>query len=535
MKFSAGVSPKFVATYENIGRNIPGGSARLRGGGRASARYKRLQNVNGRSDVLFANNNMDSSHPGSTAYFPPQPVNVYFTAKLETEGAPIPDGRFTFQLDDLEHDLHAEASNDANGDIVFPGVLLTKGGMYDFIVRQLQLDGNGWTTDVSTFRINFFATDHGNGSVLTLGEPQYPDGLPVFYNVYSIAPTDVTVTALLTVEGAPLPDGRFEFGLYGENNELLSSARSDDLISSARNDQNGDITFPDVTLDAEGTYHFFVRQLTPSDSEWTTDATTYPVDFNASDDGAGALQIIASYPNGQPIFNNVYSIAPTDTTVTAIVTVTGAQLPNGRFEFGLYNEDDELISSARNDASGDVAFPDVILDTVGVHRFFVRQLTPSDDEWLVDGSSYRIDITVYDDGSGTMQTAQDYPDGPPVFDNVYRAWQAATVSATLKICGYNPPPATFSFGLYNEAGQLVAETDMSGSGEIALGPVEFDTPGRYSFRIRQISSSIPGWTLDSRIRTATVIVTEREGVLQARMRPDMLVFVNKYGSCPGIA
>ena len=288
----------------------------------------------------------------------------------------------------------------------------------------------------------------------------------------------------------------------------------------------------------------------PYKIDWDADGDMYnshiqATQFSAPYEGAesfgnGYNNLDISYTNGE--------MFTMPATVNISVEVQGGDepLPSGRFEFGLYEESEDLrssslISTATNDEDGNVTFSGITLDTEGEYHFSVSQLTQSDDEWLVDDSSYRIDITVYDDGSGTLQTTQAYPDGLPVFDNVYRALPVgpgladAVVSATLKICGYNPPSATFSFGLYNEAGQLVAETDMSGKGEIALGPVEFDTPGSYPFSIRQISSSIPGWTLDSRTRTATVVVRERGGELQARMRPDILVFVNKYGTCPGIA
>ena len=285
--------------------------------------------------------------------------------------------------------------------------------------------------------------------------------------------------------------------------------------------------------------------------DWDVDGATYndhiqATQFSVPYEGAepfdnGYNNLDISYTNGEMV---IIPAAPATVTISVAVHGGDEPLPSGRFEFGLYEESEDLrssslISTATNDEDGNVTFPPITLATDGEYHFSVSQITESDDEWLIDGSTFRISITAFDDGSGTIQTAEDYPDGPPEFDNVHQAPAAgpgsssdATVSATLKICGYDPPSATFSFGLYNEAGQLVAETDMSESGEIVLGPVEFDTPGSYPFSIRQISSSIPGWTLDSRTRTATVVVREREGELQARMRPDMLVFVNKYGTCP---
>ena len=329
--------------------------------------------------------------------------------------------------------------------------------------------------------------------------------------------------------------------VYNNIGTKLDISGNTKLTGNEANKNGGAISIPysliedlDVGPDVVFSYN---KAAEAYDINWAVDGDKYNDHIHATqftapfDNAYNNLDI--SYTTGTQTFVPIY------TDVTAHMTTTGAPIPDGRFEFGLYDESDNLISEAANDENGDIVFTGVTLGSPDAHTFTVRQVTQSDNEWTADDAIYRVNINAYDRGDMVLEAYDPtYPDGSPVFNNVYRGSSGggqgsaeATVSARLKLCGYAPPPTSFSFGLYDEAGQLVAEASMSGAGDIVFDPVEFDTPGRYQLSIRQTSAAIPDWTLDSRIRTATVIVMEKGGVLQARMRPDILVFVYKYGSC----
>jgi hypothetical protein len=75
-----------------------------------------------------------------------------------------------------------------------------------------------------------------------------------------------TVTARKTALGAPLRDQQFEFGLFDSGNNE---------VGKARNDANGNVTFPPLSFSEAGEYKFTVRELTPSGGGWTTDSKVY--------------------------------------------------------------------------------------------------------------------------------------------------------------------------------------------------------------------------------------------------------------------
>jgi hypothetical protein len=52
----------------------------------------------------------------------------------------------------------------------------------------------------------------------------FPDGFPSFTNTYTVTPAQVIISGVKIGVGAELPCGRFTFGLYDENGELVGTA-----------------------------------------------------------------------------------------------------------------------------------------------------------------------------------------------------------------------------------------------------------------------------------------------------------------------
>jgi pilin isopeptide linkage protein len=95
-------------------------------------------------------------------------------------------------------------------------------GIYEFTLKELTQSGGGWITDDDEFRVIVEVIDDGHGNLIAT--ISYPDGFPAFTNTYAPAPICVIFSARKTAVGAPLPCGRFTFGLYNEAGELISSA-----------------------------------------------------------------------------------------------------------------------------------------------------------------------------------------------------------------------------------------------------------------------------------------------------------------------
>ena len=112
----------------------------------------------------------------------------------------------------------------------------------------------------------------------------------------------VVVPVVLEAEkiaiGAPLPSGFFSFGVFNQNNVQ---------VSTATNNAEGRIVFPQIFFTQIGTFHYTIRELTPDGNGWTTDRTVFPVTIAIINDGMGHFVADVSFPNGAPLFRNVFS------------------------------------------------------------------------------------------------------------------------------------------------------------------------------------------------------------------------------------
>lgn len=73
----------------------------------------------------------------------------------------------------------------------------------------------------------------------------------------------------------------FEFGLYDENGILVATAQN----------QDGTISFPQLAFTEPGTYHYTIRELTPSGTDcWLTDESVHPVTVTITRKGSWSLR-----------------------------------------------------------------------------------------------------------------------------------------------------------------------------------------------------------------------------------------------------
>jgi len=215
--------------------------------------------------------------------------------------------------------------------------------------------------------------------------------------------SDVFYTLKLTKNaiGAKLVGGEFTFALYSEIGAL---------VATATNDATGIIAFSIHLF--EGIQIFTVRELSAPEG-WIRDPKVYRIYFLA--DAFGQVQ--AYFPDGLPGFKN--TLIP--------------QIPCSLVQFG-----------------------GLTFSTPGIFEYTMREFPPPEG-WKVQQGEYRVVITVRDDGSGNLFATLNYPDGYPGFVNA-RAFVPAQVifSATKTTVGAPLECGAFQFGLYDQAGSLVA-------------------------------------------------------------------------------
>lgn len=111
------------------------------------------------------------------------PADVTITAHKELLGATLTDGQFAFQLTGIGSDLRA--TNDAQGNVAFPHLLLTEPGTYTYELRELNDGQEGVTYDERVYVVTVTVTDDGLGHLSAEVSMDAADGALAFTNTYT--------------------------------------------------------------------------------------------------------------------------------------------------------------------------------------------------------------------------------------------------------------------------------------------------------------------------------------------------------------
>jgi pilin isopeptide linkage protein len=245
---------------------------------------------------------------------PPTFVNQYRTQDAEVNvagsvvGSPRqPDeGQLQFELVDQNGNVVGNATNDKDGNIIFPGIDLPQGD-YDLVMKAPP-NGDGWHFDVPELPVHVHVVDNGDGT--STGVVTYPDG-SVFHVVYG-EPVKVTVRGHKKVDGAVLYAGRFTFGLFDDSGAQVAVVTNGDGADGDGGGASSDVIFSGLTFNTPGVYHYTMKELTPSGGDWQCDNRVFGVTITVTDNGEGEYTANVSYDGGaEPAFINYY--APTYT------------------------------------------------------------------------------------------------------------------------------------------------------------------------------------------------------------------------------
>lgn len=123
------------------------------------------------------------------------------------------------------------------------------------------------------------------------------DGMS-FVNTYK--PEDVTVNlkAHKTLEGADLTKGEFAFVVESTDGEV---------VASATNDANGNVTFGGIKFTEEGTYTYKIKEVNTEVENFEYDDSVYTATITVTDDKNGKLVAKVSIDGGSAEFINTYT------------------------------------------------------------------------------------------------------------------------------------------------------------------------------------------------------------------------------------
>ncbi|MDR0885226.1 MAG: DUF5979 domain-containing protein [Clostridiales Family XIII bacterium] len=341
-------------------------------------------------------------------------TSAIITALKSTIGKDLTAGQFQFGLftaDDAVIPFRT-ATNDADGNIVFPEITYTTTGSETYTIREISLGGNGWSTDSASYTATVTVSDNGLGALVATVD--YSDDTREFVNSYSTTSTSAIITASKSAIGKDLANGQFQFGLFTADDAVIP-------FRTATNDAAGNIVFPEITYTTTGTTTYTIRELSTDGSGWSTDSSTFTATVLVVDNGLGQLISTVAYLGGAPEFVNNYSVSSTSAIINAYKIAEGKELSDGQFQFGLFTDNDAVIPLriATNDADGNIAFPEITYTMAGTHTYTIKELSEGGHGWTTDSATFTATVTVVDNGEGALVATVTYPQEAPEFINTY--------------------------------------------------------------------------------------------------------------------
>ena len=279
------------------------------------------------------------------------------------------------------------------------------------------------------------------------------------------------------------------------------------------------------------TFTYTVTETGSVDGVSNDPVATKTIKVKVTDNGDGTLTVDKQAESNKTdfTFTNTYSVKPFDSMLTgkggfAITkTLDGRDLREGEFEFALVSqgEGEPTVVTAKNDASGKVAFPVISFNAPGEYRYRLAEVDGGLGGVTYDTTVYDVTAKVVDNGDGTLGVTWSVSkDGKAlegkeiVFANSYKAvGTSITFNAAKVLTGRELKKGEFTFELRDANGKVLQTVKNGaltegGYAPVAFDPITYDEPGTYDYRIVEVKGDAEGITYDKTVFTYHVVVTD---------------------------
>lgn len=493
----------------------------------------------------------DEAVPTFTNSKPTTDVTVEATKTLT--GKALTDGAFAFGLYDQAGNEVAKSANDRDGKVK----LTVKGlnlGEYDYTLKEVAGSDSTITYDSTEVRVHVSVKAEGDKAKATVTYDGKND-IPTFKNTYQPAETSVTLAAkkaYVKSDSTPaaLKGGEFAFDLY-EGDLTAEQLKGKQPIRSAKNGEDGTVTFPAINYTKAGEYKYTIVEKKGDLSHVTFDDAVHHAAVKVMDK-AGKLDAAVAYDGDKadaPTFTNTYTAkGSVELTATKVVAVApgfthDTKLKGGEYTFELKDADGKVLDTAKNEADGTVKFTrDFELADLGGaaskdFAYTIAEKTGAEAGMVYDNHALTYTVTVTDGGNGALNAKAivTSASGSDTFTNTYQP--AATGLALGAQKSYVkkddntpivPKDGEFTFDVYE--GKMTAE-QLAGAKPVrtatngADGSVNFDAfsyakPGTYEYTIVERKGDLAYVTYDDAVHHAVVTVVDNAGTLQASVAYD---------------
>ena len=367
----------------------------------------------------------------------------------------------------------------------------------------------------------------------------------------------VTLNLKKAFEGGELKGDDFEFVAKDSNNKV---------VGTAKNKEDGSITFDNITVDQAGTFNYKITETKGTDKTITySDKTITATVVVVEKDNALVVEQI-NYSDGQTDTNTFTNKKEAPKTESAKATLqvkklfkegeTSLPLADDQFEFVL-KEGETTLETAKNKANGTVTFKELSYTAEGTHTYTITENKGTDAS--INYSNQTITATVdvkkvndklvptvtYSGGDtekGDTFTNTKTPPTPPTPTPVPPTEKPTTAQfkakKVLAINGTSDRTLKaneFTFLLKDQDGKLLDTKTNDENGDILFNPVTFSKAGTFTYTIDEQKPATPESAIayDESVHTVTVTVTkDANGQLNADVKydskMDTLTFTNTY-------
>ena len=211
-----------------------------------------------------------------------------------------------------------------------------------------------------------------------------------------------------------LNGGEFTFKLIGSDGKSIE----------AKNDANGNVSFPKIEFNKAGTYKYEISELETlngkSNDEIIFDSNKIPVTVTITENSTNSFNSLVGY-DGKNTFVNK-EISPVSIAIKAnkkYIDAKGSslKLKDGEFSFELYKEgNSKPIQVVKNKTDGSVVFNDVEFTKPGTYKYSIKEVNGSNDNIEYDTETKNVTIEVKLDKNKKLQ-ARIINNEMPVFTN----------------------------------------------------------------------------------------------------------------------
>ena len=443
------------------------------------------------SGVLTAT--VTSAEPTFTNTYKATPAKETITAKKVLNGKELEADKYEFELKKGE-EVVATAKNAADGTVTFKEIEFETAGDYTYTITEKAGSEKGVTYDTAKHEVKVNVTDNGQGQLVAT----VTGNNPTFTNTYKATPAKIAIEAKKVLNGKELEIDEFEFELKEGNK----------VVATAKNVAGGLIRFSEISYSTAGVYNYTITEKVGNKLGVTYDKTEHPVTVEVKDNGSG--QLVATVTSETPVFVNDYKAEPAQATIKAKKVLKGKALEADAYTFEL-KEGSDLIATAKNTASGEVAF-NVTFSAAGDYAYTITEKAGDDKTITYDQNAYEVIVTVADDGKGQLVATVEDADTERVFTNTYTApvppaptATSATLEFTKELTGRTLVDGEFQFELYE--GTKLLDTKTNQGGKVTFNAINYDAEGEYTYTVKEVNAGATGITYDTE-KTAVVKVTK---------------------------